>query len=198
MAPSAVRVVIISVSDSRTLATDEGGALVETLTAAAGFIVVGRELLPDEPETVRERVRSLACVGTSARVRPSDCVDAILLTGGTGVAPRDGTVEALAPLFQRRLDGFGELFRMLSFAEIGPAAMLSRACAGVIDGGVAVFLMPGSPAAIRLALQRLILPELGHLVSELRRSASGPEPAKVSEDHHHHHGHHDHDPRHRR
>ena len=95
-----------------------------------------------------------------ARSPPRADVDAVLLTGGTGIARRDTTVEALAALFDKTLDGFGELFRMLSFAEVGPAAMLSRATAGVV-GGVAVFLMPGSPAAVRLAMERLILPELG-------------------------------------
>ena len=102
-------------------------------------------------------------------VRP----DAVLVTGGTGVSPRDLTVEALAPLFDRTLDGFGELFRMLSYAEIGAAAMLSRACAGLV-GQVPVFLIPGSPSAIRLAVERLILPELGHLLSELRRQPAPP------------------------
>ncbi|MDB4982915.1 MAG: molybdenum cofactor synthesis domain protein, partial [Myxococcales bacterium] len=96
-------------------------------------------------------------------------VDAVLVTGGTGLAPRDRTPEALAPLFERRLDGFGELFRALSFQEIGAAAMLSRAEAGVV-GGVLVFLMPGSPAAVRLAMRKLIAPELAHAVGQLRRA----------------------------
>ena len=163
----AIHVAVISVSDSRTWETDEGGRLIQTLAEAAGFAVVGRELIPDEPVVIRTRVRHFVAAGG---------IDAILLTGGTGVAPRDTTVDALAPLFERRLDGFGELFRMLSFAEIGPAAMLSRAAAGIV-GGVAVFLMPGSPAGVRLALEKLILPELAHLVGQLRRHPSGPAPA---------------------
>ncbi len=166
-ARASVRVAVVSVSDTRTPQTDEGGSLVEALTAQAGFSVVVRELIPDQPETIRALVRDLAAGGAA---------DVILLTGGTGIASRDGTVDAVAPLFEKRLDGFGELFRMLSFAEIGPAAMLSRATAGTI-GGVAVFLMPGSPAGVRLALERLVLPELGHLVGELRRSDAGPHAA---------------------
>lgn len=163
-APSkaSVRVAVVSISDTRTVETDEGGTLVQTLTARAGFSVVARELVRDDPDTIRVRVLDLAAGGG---------VDAILLTGGTGIAPRDGTVDAVAPLFARRLDGFGELFRMLSFAEIGSAAMLSRATAGIV-GGVAVFLMPGSPAGVTLALERLILPELPHLVGELRKPAA--------------------------
>ncbi|MBC8133421.1 MAG: MogA/MoaB family molybdenum cofactor biosynthesis protein [Deltaproteobacteria bacterium] len=179
--PAAVRVAVLSVSDTRTRETDLGGALVEALTAEAGFCVLGRDIIPDDPDAIRARIRAL-CQEPFDTTRQENAVanagdaapvltkpDVVLLTGGTGIAPRDGTVEALAPLFERRLDGFGELFRMLSFAEVGAAAMLSRACAGIVRGGVAVFLMPGSPAAIRLAMQRLILPELGHLVAELRK-----------------------------
>lgn len=197
LAPSAgsIRVAVISVSDSRTLENDEGGALIEALAGQAGFEAAGRELLRDEPDIVQGRVRALVAAGA---------VDVILLTGGTGVAPRDGTIEAVAPLFERRLDGFGELFRMLSFAEIGPAAMLSRACAG-IAGGVAIFALPGSPAGVRLALERLILPELGHLVGQLRRQpqpqgTTPANPAEKSADkvpttpHHHHHDTNDHRP----
>ncbi len=92
----------------------------------------------------------------------------IITTGGTGISRRDSTYEAVTALFEKRLDGFGELFRMLSYQEIGSAAMLSRATAGV-SGGCAVFMLPGSPAAVRLAMERLILPELGHVVRELRK-----------------------------
>ncbi|MES1204325.1 MAG: MogA/MoaB family molybdenum cofactor biosynthesis protein [Pseudomonadota bacterium] len=162
-----VRVAVISVSDTRTFQTDEGGALVESLATKAGFSITARDLVRDEPDAVRAQVNARVAAGDS---------DAILLTGGTGVAPRDGTVDAVSPLFDRRLDGFGELFRALSFAEIGPAAMLSRATAGIV-GGTAVFLMPGSPAAIRLAMDRLILPELSHLIGELRRSPAPAPPA---------------------
>ena len=156
--------------------------MILALAAKAGFETVGRDLLPDDPDVVRARVRTLLGGGG---------VDVILLTGGTGVAPRDSTVEAVVPLFDRRLDGFGELFRMLSFAEVGPAAMLSRASAGVA-GKVAVFVMPGSPAGVRLALERLILPELAHLVGELRRQTNtadkAPADPSPAPSHHHHHG----------
>lgn len=166
-------------SDTRTKETDEGGALVEAMTREAGFSILRRDLIPDEPLIIRDTVMALATGPASTRP------DAVLLTGGTGVAPRDGTVDAVAPLFARRLDGFGELFRMLSFGEIGAAAMLSRSCAGITTDGVAVFIMPGSPAAIRLALSRLILPELGHLVSELRRANGEHHDHEQDDDHHH-------------
>lgn len=167
-AAASIRVVILSISDSRTRESDEGGALIEAEARRSGFHVEGRELLRDEPEAIRTRVRDLAAQAAA---------DVILLTGGTGVSPRDRTVEAVAPLFEQRLDGFGELFRMLSYAEIGAAAMLSRAVAGIV-GGVLVFAMPGSPAGVRLALEKLILPELEHLVGQLHRT------------HGHGHGHH--------
>jgi molybdopterin adenylyltransferase len=165
--PAKVRVAAVTVSDTRTEATDEGGRLVRDLCGSAGFEVVSRIILRDEPTEVAAHVRKLA-------LGPSDsgAVDAVLLTGGTGLSRRDSTVEALAASFDKTIDGFGELFRMLSFQELGAAAMLSRATAGTI-GRTAVFLMPGSPAAVRLALERLILPELAHITSELNR---GPEP----------------------
>ena len=158
--PGSIKIVILTASDSRTAETNQGGRLVKDLAEAAGFIVAGESLLPDDRDTIREAVTSL--VGARA-------ADAILLTGGTGIAHRDNTVEALAGLLEKRIDGYGELFRMLSFAEIGPAAMLSRAIAGTI-GRVALFAMPGSPAGVRLAMERLILPELAHVVGELNRT----------------------------
>jgi len=173
-APADIRVAVITVSDTRTLQTDESGSLAEALTQKAGFHVTRRELVRDEPAEIAARVRALID-GLE--------VDVVLLTGGTGVAGRDATVEALAPLFERRLEGFGELFRMLSFAEVGAAAMLSRAAGGTI-GRVAVFAMPGSPAAVQLALGKLILPELRHLIGQLR-PASSPVAAR---EHHEHDG----------
>jgi molybdenum cofactor biosynthesis protein B len=169
-APSQVRVFVITASDSRTPETNQGGRLVKELAVGAGFVVAGEALLPDDREQIGALVTGIV---------QDDGADAILITGGTGVAHRDTTVEAVAGLLGKRIDGYGELFRMLSFAEIGPAAMLSRAIAGTV-GRVALFLMPGSPAGARLAMQRLIIPELPHLVGELRRSGSG----------HHHHGSH--------
>ena len=176
-APAAaeIRVAVITVSDTRTLQNDESGSLVEALTSKAGHQLARRDLVRDEPAQIAARVRELA---------DRREVDAILLTGGTGVAARDGTVEALTPLFDRRLDGFGELFRMLSFAEVGAAAMLSRAIGGT-RGTVAIFAMPGSPAAVQLALEKLILPELRHLVGQLRRAHGLGAPAAGEGDHGH-------------
>jgi molybdopterin adenylyltransferase len=165
-AASAVRIVVITVSDTRTEATDEGGRLLRELCAAAGLTVDRSVIVPDDPAAVATEVQAAVAGGV---------VRAVLLTGGTGLARRDTTVEALVGRFDKTIEGFGELFRWLSFQEIGPAAMLSRACAGVI-GGVVVFLLPGSPAAVRLAMERLILPELAHVVSQLG-AGHGPGPS---------------------
>jgi molybdenum cofactor biosynthesis protein B len=162
-APSgaAIRIAVLTVSDTRTEETDVGGRLVAELCAAAGHTIVSRAIVRDEPAEVAAAVQALV----DGRGEGGE-VHAVLLTGGTGIARRDTTVEALAARFDKTLDGFGELFRMLSFAEVGPAAMLSRATAGTI-GSTVVFLMPGSPAAVRLAMERLILPELGHVCAQL-------------------------------
>jgi molybdenum cofactor biosynthesis protein B len=182
-APAArsVRVAVITVSDTRTETTDEGGRLVRELCQGAGFSVVSAGILRDDPVDVAGRVNALCAAGDA---------DAILLTGGTGLSRRDTTVEAVAALFDKTIDGYGELFRALSFAEIGAAAMLSRATAGTI-GEVAVFTMPGSPGGVRLALDKLILPELGHVVAELQRHAPhGHAPEHGPHDHEEHgHGH---------
>jgi molybdenum cofactor biosynthesis protein B len=161
--PAPIRVALLTVSDTRTAATNEGGRLLRRLAEAAGLAIADEALLPDEVEPLRARVAGWAREGRA---------DAALVTGGTGLAPRDVTPEAIAPLFERRLPGFGELFRTLSFQEIGAAAMLSRAEAGTI-GRMAVFLLPGSPAAVELAMRRLIAPELAHLVGLLRGGPHG-------------------------
>lgn len=155
-APSQVPTAVITVSDTRTRETDAGGALVAELLAGAGHPVASREIVRDEPEAIAGALRAALA---------RDEVRAVILTGGTGVAPRDVTPDAVAPLLERTLPGFGELFRALSFEEIGSAAMLSRALAGLAAGRV-VFVLPGSRAAVRLALTRLVLPELGHLAGE--------------------------------
>lgn len=147
---------MITVSDTRTRADDSGGALVCELLEGGGHRVASREIVKDDVAAIR------AALG-SALASP-DCA-AVILTGGTGVAPRDVTPEAVAALLETPLPGFGELFRQLSFAEIGAAAMVSRALAGLARGKP-VFALPGSRAAVRLGLERLILPELGHLVGE--------------------------------
>lgn len=147
---------VITVSDTRTRATDSGGALVAELLEAAGHSVSGRTLVADDPNAI---------VGALRDALASEDVGAVVLTGGTGVAPRDVTPESVEPLLERIVPGFGELFRSLSYAEIGSAALLSRALAGIASGKV-VFVIPGSRGAVQLAMERLILPELGHLAAE--------------------------------
>jgi molybdenum cofactor biosynthesis protein B len=156
-APASVRCVVVTISDTRTAANDtSGNAIVELLTSG-GHVAAGRRIVRDDPAAVREAVQSNT--GTA---------DVIITTGGTGITARDSTYDAITALLDKRLDGFGELFRMLSYAEIGAAAMLSRATAGSI-GTTAVFSLPGSEHAVRLAMTKLILPEIGHVVRELRR-----------------------------
>jgi molybdopterin adenylyltransferase len=159
VAPRSVRCFIVTVSDTRTEATDSSGRAIADLLSAAGHVVAGRAIVKDDAEMVR---------GTLERQLAIADVQAIITTGGTGVTARDSTYEVVSSLLQKRLDGFGELFRMLSFQQIGPAAMMSRACAGIVAGHVVVSL-PGSEAAVRLALERLLIPELGHLVQQATR-----------------------------
>ena len=155
-APRSIRCYVVTVSDTRTEDTDKSGAAIIDLLRAAGHHVAGRAIVKDDAALVRDAVvRQLA-----------NCdVDAIITTGGTGITSRDSTFEAVGALFEKRLDGFGELFRMLSFQDIGPAAMMSRASAGLAAGHIIVSL-PGSEPAVRLAMERLLLPELGHLVQQ--------------------------------
>jgi molybdenum cofactor biosynthesis protein B len=150
---------VITVSDTRTLETDTGGQEVCESLLAAGHQLVAREIIPDEPARMRPLLETL---------RDRDDVDAVLMTGGTGITSRDLTFETVCALLTKPLPGYGELFRMLSFQEIGAAAMLSRATGGLMQRTV-LLTMPGSRAAVRLAMQRIILPELGHLVREARR-----------------------------
>lgn len=161
-APRAVRVFVITASDTRGEAEDRSGAFLREAASGAGHLVVGHRIARDEPEEIRRALDEAAAAGA----------EAVLVNGGTGIAGRDRTYEAVAGLLEKRLDGFGELFRMLSYQEIGSAAMLSRAVAGTW-GGRAVFSMPGSTAAVRLAWEKLIGPELGHVVRELRKDAKG-------------------------
>ena len=158
-APSSVAVHIITVSDTRTLETDTSGRAIADLLSGAGHIIHGRTVLKDEPADVVARVTALVA---------DPAVDAVITTGGTGITARDSTFEALDGLLQKRLVGFGELFRMLSYQEIGAAAILSRATAG-LAGRTIVIALPGSEHAVRLSMEKLILPELGHLVREARR-----------------------------
>jgi molybdopterin adenylyltransferase len=158
-APDSVACAVVTVSDTRTLDNDGSGAKIIELLTAAGHRLADRRIVKDDPEQVAAAVRELVA---------APAIDAILLTGGTGIAARDQTPDAIRGMLTRELPGYGEIFRVLSFQEIGAAAMLSRALGGVIDQTI-VLLMPGSTAAVRLAMEKLILPELAHLVEHARR-----------------------------
>ena len=162
-APTQIRFGVVTASDTRGEAEDASGRYLRESIAAAGHTLASYALVRDEPEAIRAALRAAVAAGA----------EAIVINGGTGIATRDRTFEAVAGLLEKRLDGFGELFRMLSFAEIGSAAMLSRAVAGVWSGR-AVFSIPGSSAAVELAWTRLIAPEAGHLLRELRKDAAPP------------------------
>ena len=159
LAPRSVTAAIITISDTRTPATDTGGQRIRELLEAAGHAVCSHAIVRDDPDQIRTELR---------RLGGEPACQAILLTGGTGISARDQTYETVSALLEKRLEGFGELFRMLSFQEIGPAAMLSRAIAGVFQGRV-LFSMPGSPNAVNLAMTRLIVPQLGHLAFEMSK-----------------------------
>ena len=159
-APRTLGFAVITVSDSRRPNNDTSGERIEALATAGGHRVIDRRIVPDDIESIRDAVEKLA-----QRAE----VDVVVLSGGTGLSPRDVTLEAIEPLFSRSIDGFGELFRMLSHRQVGAAAMLSRASAGVI-GDRAVFALPGSPKAVELAMEELILPEAGHLLGQVRRT----------------------------
>ncbi|MEX2091134.1 MAG: MogA/MoaB family molybdenum cofactor biosynthesis protein [Pirellulales bacterium] len=158
-AQKTVRCAVVTVSDTRTLENDRGGQLLNDCLTAAGHTVTRREIVPDDPNRIRSLVEELA---------DATALDAILITGGTGIAARDQTYETVSGLLTKTLPGYGELFRMLSYEDIGPAAMLSRTIGGLI-GQVVLLTMPGSPAAVQLALDKLILPELAHAVYEARK-----------------------------
>jgi molybdenum cofactor biosynthesis protein B len=150
---------VLTVSDTRTEANDTGGQAIRQLLEAAGHSVSGHTIVKDEAEQVTTVVgKQLADAATQV----------VITTGGTGISARDTTFEALTALFEKRLDGFGELFRMLSYNEIGSSAMMSRATAGTV-GRKAIFVLPGSPAAVRLAMEKLIVPELGHILQQLTK-----------------------------
>jgi len=157
--PHTIGCFVLTISDSKTAETDTSGDLIREMLRAAGHTVVGHAIAKDEPEQVTAIIRE-GCANPA--------VQAFVLTGGTGVTSRDSTFEAVEALLDKRLTGFGELFRVLSYQEVGAAAMLSRAQAGVVARR-ALFSLPGSPNACRLALDRLIIPELGHLLREISR-----------------------------
>jgi molybdenum cofactor biosynthesis protein B len=158
-AQSSVACAVVTVSDTRTHETDTGGQRVVDLLEEAGHRVVQREIVADEETAIAAIVQGIL---------EAPGVQAAILTGGTGVAPRDVTPEAVTPLLEREIPGFGELFRMLSYEEIGSGALLSRALAGLAAGTV-LLVLPGSRGAVQLGMQKLVLPELGHLVAEAQK-----------------------------
>jgi molybdenum cofactor biosynthesis protein B len=163
-----IRCGVLTISDTRTLENDSGGALAQSLLQSAQHHIAHYAIVKDEPTQVLAHVQ--AWIATGCQV--------IITTGGTGIAKRDTTIDAIEPLLERKLPGFGELFRMLSYEQVGAAAMLSRATAGTW-GGSLIFCLPGSPAAVELAMNRLIVPELRHLVWETLRQ--GPLGQKASQ-----------------
>jgi len=150
---------VITVSDSRTVEDDVSGKRICELAVADGHEVLDHEIVTDDRLEIRTRLQAILA---------DERVDVVVLNGGTGFAQRDVTTEVVEPLLDTTVEGFGELFRMLSFNQVGAAAMLSRAVAGVI-GNRAVFVLPGSPQAVELAMRQLILPEAAHLVSQVAR-----------------------------
>ena len=156
--PQTVRCHVLTVSDSRTLETDEGGAYLARALVEQGHQVTQRQIVADEVAAIRAVVLDVVEGGET---------DVLLLTGGTGVAPRDVTPDAVLPLFNKQMPGFGEVFRQISYADMGPEAILSRADAGVITRTL-VFMVPGSPQACRLAMDKLIAPILRHAIGLLR------------------------------
>lgn len=157
--PHSVRCYVLTISDTRTAGTDSSGIAITELLHANGHDVAGRAIVRDDPDAIR----------TALQQQLDDpAAQIIITTGGTGITSRDSTYEVVCNLLEKRLDGFGELFRMLSYQEIGASAMMTRACAGTAQGKIIISL-PGSENAVRLGMNKLLLPELGHLVRELSR-----------------------------
>ena len=158
-APETVRVAVLTISDTRTPETDTGGDIIDEAVRGGGHEVVARGIVRDEASAIRTNLVEL--------LARSD-VDAVITTGGTGISARDTTYEVVERMVEKKLDGFGELFRMLSYEEIGAAALLSRAVAGAV-GSKLVACLPGSRNAVRLGMEKLLLPEMAHIVFELRK-----------------------------
>ena len=152
--PTEGRIAVLTVSDTRTVESDASGRRIVELAVGAGHVLVERGLVRDDIEQIRRFVAGCACRAD---------VNALIVTGGTGLSPRDQTPEAIEPLWTKRLPGYGELFRSLSHAQIGPACILSRAEAGLV-GRLAVFTLPGSRTAVELGMSAIILPELTHIL----------------------------------
>jgi len=158
-APEMVRIAILTISDTRTRETDTGGDVAEELLRDAGHEIVARRIVRDEVAGIRNNLVDLLA---------SSDVDAVVTTGGTGISARDTTYEVVERMIEKKLEGFGEIFRMLSYEEIGAAAIMSRALAGAV-GTKFVASLPGSRNAVRLAVEKLLVPELAHVVFELRK-----------------------------
>jgi molybdenum cofactor biosynthesis protein B len=154
-----LNIAVLTVSDTRSIETDMSGALIIAMAEEAGHRIVSRDIVRDEPELMTALIQSL---------HARDHVHAVLITGGTGISSRDQTFETVSALLTKPMPGYGELFRMLSFAEIGSACLLSRAIGGLM-GKLVILVMPGSRAAVELAMRRIILPELPHIVHEARK-----------------------------
>ena len=162
-APERVRVAVLTISDTRTPQTDTGGDTIVELMRGAGHEIVERSIVRDEAPGIRAKLVDL--------LARSD-VDAVITTGGTGISARDTTYEVVDRMLEKKLDGFGEIFRVLSYEEIGAAAILSRALAGAV-GPKFIACLPGSRNAVRLALEKLLVPEISHVVFELRKHQEG-------------------------
>ncbi len=158
-APSRVNCAVLTISDSRTEQDDESGKLLKEKLSQSGHQVMSYSILKNDANAIRQEIDQL--------LRQEE-LQIIITSGGTGIGHHDVTVDTLSPLFEKKLDGFGELFRFLSYQEIGSASMMSRAVAGVLKGKV-ILCLPGSVEAARLAIEKIILPELGHLVWEVSR-----------------------------
>ena len=158
-APSSTRCFVVTISDTRTVENDTGGRAVVELLSGGGHIVNGKTIVPDDPDAVRAEI--------DKRLNDQE-IQVVITTGGTGISSRDRTYDVITSVLDKKIDGFGELFRALSYEKIGPAAMLSRACAGTARGKILISI-PGSENAVRLAMTKLVLPEVGHLVREVTR-----------------------------
>ena len=162
-APEHVRLAVLTISDTRTPENDTGGDTIEELMRGAGHEVVERSIVRDDAARIRTEIVNLLA-------RPD--ADAVITTGGTGISARDTTYEVVSRMIEKKLDGFGEIFRALSYEEIGAAAILSRAVAGTV-GTKLVACLPGSRNAVRLAVEKLLVPEIAHVIFELRKHQEG-------------------------
>jgi len=153
-----IKCFVVTVSDTRDETTDKSGQLIKSMLTDEKHPLAGYRIVKDEPKEIEARLREALA---------NERVEAVIVNGGTGISPRDGTYEVIVGLLEKRLDGFGEIFRYLSYQDIGSAAIMSRAVAGSAQGKVLISL-PGSKGAVRLAMEKLILPELRHMVSQLQ------------------------------